>query len=148
MRRIFVTDESWTGLIIRIGLGAVMLPHGAQKVLGWFGGPGFSQAMTNFTLHMHIPGFLALLVIIAESFGALGLILGFFTRLAAFGLLCDMLGAIIMVHWPNGWFMNWTGKQAGEGFEYHILVIAICLALMIAGGGRGSVDGALAKRIR
>jgi putative oxidoreductase len=147
MRELFQTDNSWTGLILRVTLGAVMFPHGAQKLLGWFGGPGYSQAMALFTTQMHIPATLAVLVIVGESIGAVGLILGFFSRVAAFGILCDMTGAIAMVHWNNGFFMNWSGKQGGEGFEYHLLAIAISLAVLFKGGGRGSVDRALAKRL-
>lgn len=148
MNKLFSTDESWIGFILRVTLGVVMFPHGAQKLLGWFGGPGFSQAMAGFTTHMQIPAALAVLVIIAESFGAVGLIVGLFTRIAAFGILCDMIGAVAMVHWRNGFFMNWAGKQAGEGFEYHLLVIAISLAILIEGAGRWSIDRAVAKRLR
>lgn len=77
----------------------------------------------------------------------MGLVAGFLTRVAAFGILCDMIGAIAIVHWPNGFFMNWMGKQAGEGFEYHLLAIAMALALMVAGGGRWSVDRAIGERV-
>jgi putative oxidoreductase len=147
MRELFMTDDSWSGLVLRVALGAVMFPHGAQKLLGWFGGPGFSNTMAIFTSQMHVPAALAVLVIIGESFGAVALILGLFSRVAAFGILCNMLGAIAMVHWSNGFFMNWFGKQAGEGFEYHLLAIAISLAILIRGGGRLSVDLALAKRL-
>jgi putative oxidoreductase len=129
-------------------LGIVMLPHGAQKLLGWFGGFGFAGTMGMFTEKMHISAALAFLVIMSESFGSLGLITGFLTRLSAFGSLCVMLGAIMMVHWPNGFFMNWFGKQPGEGFEYHLLVIGMSLALLLAGGGKWSVDGAIAKKLR
>ena len=147
MKKLFITENCWSGLILRVTLGAVMFPHGAQKLLGWFGGPGLSVTMAAFTDKMHIPALLALLVVIAESFGAVGLIVGLLTRVAAFGLLCDMIGAIALVHWRNGLFMNWNGKQAGEGFEYHLLVIAITLALLIAGAGRWSVDGEIAKKL-
>jgi len=147
MRELFHTDNSWSALILRVTLGAVMFPHGAQKLLGWFGGPGYSQAMAMFTSQMHIPAALAVLVIVGESIGAAGLVIGFFSRVAAFGILCDMLGAIAMVHWNNGFFMNWSGKQAGEGFEYHLLAIAISLAVLFKGGGRWSVDRALGKRL-
>ena len=116
MRKLFITDDGWTGLILRVALGAVMFPHGAQKLLGWFGGPGFSHAMAGFSSQMHIPAAIAHLVIIGESFGAVGLVLGFFSRIAAFGILCNMLGAVAPVHWHNGFSMNWSGKQAGEGF--------------------------------
>ena len=148
MRTLFRTDEAWSSLILRVMLGIVMLPHGAQKLLGWFGGFGFAGTMGMFTEKMHVPAALAFLVIIGESFGSLGLIAGFLTRFSAFGVLCIMLGAIFIVHLPNGFFMNWAGKQAGEGFEYHLLVIGMGLALLIAGGGKWSVDGAIAKKLR
>jgi len=148
MKALFATDEAWSSLILRVMLGVVMFPHGAQKLLGWFGGFGFAGTMGFFTEQMHIPAALAFLVIMGESFGSLGLIAGFLTRFSAFGVLCIMLGAIAMVHWPNGFFMNWFGKQAGEGFEYHLLVIGMSLALLIVGGGKWSVDGAIAKQIQ
>ncbi len=148
MKTLFQTDEAWSSFILRVMLGIVMLPHGAQKLLGWFGGFGFSGTMGFFTQQMHIPAAVAFLVIMGESFGSLGLIVGFLTRFSAFGMLCIMLGAIYMVHLPNGFFMNWSGKQAGEGFEYHLLVIGMSLALLIAGGGKWSVDGAIAKKQR
>jgi putative oxidoreductase len=148
MRTLFQTDEAWSSLILRVMLGVVMFPHGAQKLLGWYGGFGFAGTMGYFTEQMHIPAVLAFLVIMGESFGALGLIVGFLTRVSTFGTLCIMLGAIAMVHWPNGFFMNWFGKQAGEGFEYHLLVIGMSIALLIAGGGKWSVDGAIAKKLR
>src|SRR3989442_3563849 len=147
MKTLFQTDEAWSSLILRVMLGIVMLPHGAQKLLGWFGGFGFAGTMGFFTDKMHLPWIVAFLVIMGESFGSLGLIVGFLTRFSAFGVLCIMLGAIYMVHWPNGFFMNWFGKQAGEGFEYHLLVIGMSLALLIAGGGKWSVDRAIAKKL-
>src|SRR5947208_9889285 len=147
MRTLFQTDEAWFSLILRVMLGVVMFPHGAQKLLGWFGGFGFAGTMGFFTEQMHIPAVIAFLVIMGESFGALGLIVGFLTRFSAFGMLCIMLGAITLVHWPNGFFMNWAGKQAGEGFEYHLLVIGMSLALLLAGAGKRSVDGAIAKKL-
>ncbi len=96
---------------------------------------GVSGTLEAFSHYYHIPAVLTLLVIAAESLGALGLIVGFATRFCAFGIFCDMIGAIYLVHWPNGFFMNWFGKQQGEGFEYHLLVIGMALALMISGGG-------------
>ena len=145
MRKFFATHDSWSQLILRVTLGVVMFPHGAQKLLGWFGGYGFSGTMNMFTEKMGIPSALAFLVIMTEFFGSLGLIVGFLTRVAAFGVFCIMVVAIAMVHWPNGFFMNWSGKQAGEGFEYHLLVIGMCLALMVLGGGRYSVDGSMGR---
>lgn len=135
-------------LIVRLGLGIVMFPHGAQKVLGWFGGYGFAATMGMFTDKMHVPAVFAVLAILAESAGSLGLLTGCLTRIAAFGVLCNMAVAVIMVHSANGFFMNWTGQQAGEGFEYHILAIAMALALIVAGGGKGSVDRAIASRMK
>ncbi|MBJ6724033.1 DoxX family protein [Geomesophilobacter sediminis] len=137
MKRFFMTDDRGSLLLLRVILGVVFFPHGAQKVLGWYGGPGFTAALNMFTNNMHIPTLLAILVILAESLGALGLILGFCCRLCAFGILCDMVGAIILVHWRNGFFMNWMGTQAGEGFEYHLLAIAISLVLVTGARGRG-----------
>jgi putative oxidoreductase len=125
-----------------------MFPHGAQKLLGWFGGYGFSGTMNMFTEKMGIPTFLAFLVIMTESLGSLGLIVGFLTRVAAFGVFCVMVVAIAMVHWPNGFFMNWSGKQPGEGFEYHLLAIGIALVLMIYGAGKGSVDQGVARGMK
>jgi len=145
MRTLFQTDEAWSSLILRVMLGVVMFPHGAQKLLGWFGGFGFSGTMGFFTGTMHLPWIVAFLVIIGESFGSLGLILGFLTRFTAASIAVIMIGAIETVHWPNGFFMNWAGKQAGEGFEYHLLVIGMSLALLLAGGGKWSVDRAIAK---
>src|SRR2546430_17155255 len=147
MRKLFATHDSWSLLILRVTLGVVMFPHGAQKLLGWFGGYGFSGTMNMFTEKMGIPAALAFLVIMTEFFGSFGLIVGFVTRVAAFGVFCIMVVAIAMVHWPNGFFMNWSGKQAGEGYEYHLLVIAICAALVITGAGKWSGDSVIAKKL-
>jgi putative oxidoreductase len=125
-------------------LGVVFFAHGAQKLLGWFGGPGFSGTMGLFTGYLHIPAPLALLAIAAEFFGGLGLILGFLTRVAALGITVNMLVAIATVHRSFGFFMNWAGTQKGEGFEYHLLVLAITGYLMLRGAGALSVDRAIA----
>jgi putative oxidoreductase len=141
MQTFFSTDPAQWGLfLLRITLGLVILPHGAQKLFGWFGGHGFKGTMGFLTGMLHIPAFFALLVILAESFGALGLVLGVFTRLAAFGIAAVMLGAAYMAHRPNGFFMNWTGQQKGEGFEYHILAIGMAIVLIVYGGGSLSFD--------
>lgn len=124
-----------------------MFPHGAQKVLGWFGGYGFSATMQFFTGTMHIPAALAFLAIMAEFAGALGLIFGFLSRIAAFGIAMNMAVAIVMVHGANGLFMNWMGTQKGEGFEYHILALGLALVIIIKGAGTISLDRLLAKRI-
>jgi len=145
INNLFRTDDSISTLILRLTLGAVFFPHGAQKVLGWFGGYGFSGTMGFFTGQMHVPALFAFLAIAAEFAGSLALILGLFTRVAAFGILSNMAVAIVMVHAQFGFFMNWFGAQKGEGFEYHLLVIAIAVALIIRGGGKFSADGAIAK---
>jgi putative oxidoreductase len=129
-------------------VGIVIFPHGAQKLFGWFGGFGFTGTMGFFTEQMHIPTVLSFLVIITESLGSMGLIIGFLTRVTAVGIVSIMVGAIWMVHWPNGFFMNWFGNQAGEGFEFHLLVMAISLALIVTGSGKWSVDRAITTRLK
>ncbi len=147
MNALFRTPDSSSLLIVRLALGIVFLPHGLQKTLGLFGGGGFSGTMGFFT-GQGMPAALAFLVILAESAGSLGLIVGFLTRIAALGIGCVMVGAIFMVHLPNGFFMNWDGKQAGEGFEYHLLAIGMAIALLLGGGGRASIDRAIAESNR
>jgi len=148
MKALFQTDDAWSSFLLRITLGCVMFPHGAQKLLGWYGGNGFSGTMGFFTEQMGMPAVIAFLIIIGESFGSVGLLVGFLTRFTAASLGIIMLGAISLVHLPNGFFMNWFGQQAGEGYEYHLLVIGMCLALMITGGGRWSVDGVIAEKMK
>ncbi|MBV9768009.1 MAG: DoxX family protein [Bryobacterales bacterium] len=133
------TDNSIATTIVRVTLGVVFFAHGAQKVLGWFGGPGFTGAIAYFT-GMHIPVVFALLAIAAEFFGGLGLIFGFLSRVAAFGIAANMLVSIALVHIHFGFFINWSGKQAGEGIEYHLLVLAMAAFLMIRGAGALSLD--------
>ncbi len=146
MKALFQTDDTWTGLVLRVTLGLVMFPHGAQKLLGWFGGFGFEGTMGFFTQKMGLSWLVALLIIIGEFFGSLGLLVGFLTRFSAASIGVIMVGAISLVHWPHGFFMNWFGQQQGEGYEYHLLVIGIAAALLMTGGGKWSVDGELAKR--
>lgn len=147
--RFFTTDSSKTLLWLRVVLGAVMLPHGLQKAFGWFGGYGFDGTM-GFFGSLGMPALLGLLVIAAESLGAIALITGTATRLAAFGMAATMLGAMFLVHLPNGFFMNWSGAQPGEGIELHLLAIGLAIPLIARGGGAYSVDrgivGWLARR--
>lgn len=142
-KRLLKTDDHLALFIVRITVALVILPHGAQKLLGLFGGYGFSGTMSSFTA-MGIPAILAFLVIFTESIGALLILFGFATRLWALMLTTLMLVAI-NVHHANGFFMNWGGTNAGEGFEYHLLVIGICIALIIKGAGRWSADRQLTK---
>ena len=146
-KKLIQTKDDTALLVLRVLLGLVFYPHGAQKVLGIYGGHGFSGTMGFFTTNLGIPAVFAFLAIIAEFFGALGLISGLLTRMAAFGIACVMLVATFMLHVQHGFFMNWSGKQAGEGFEYHILVVAICVVLMIKGGGKWSLDGVIEKKL-
>ncbi|ACH37555.1 DoxX family protein [Citrifermentans bemidjiense Bem] len=142
--KILATRDDINLTIVRVFLGLVFFPHGAQKMLGWFGGPGFSGTMQMFTQNMKVPMVFAFLAICAEFLGSLGLLVGLCTRIAAFGILSNMAVAIFMVHLPNGFFMNWTGKQSGEGFEYHLLVLGMALALIVGGGGKASLDRKIA----
>ena len=144
MKRLMGTSNDVSFTILRVVLGVVFFAHGAQKMLGWFGGFGFHGSMGFFT-HMGIPAPVAFLIICIEFFGGLGLIVGLLTRIAALGIAGEMIGAILMVHLANGFFMNWMGNQKGEGFEYHLLVIAMAAALLLRGAGAFSADRALSK---
>src|SRR5262249_33849708 len=132
--------------ILRLVLGVVFFAHGAQKMLGWFGGYGFTGTMGFFTNMMHIPGAFAFLAIAAEFFGGLGLILGFLTRIAACGSWSNLVVAAALVHSHIGFCMNWTGAQKGEGYEYHLLVLAITIVLIIRGAGAASLDRLVSRR--
>jgi putative oxidoreductase len=142
-RKLLASSDDWTLTLLRLVMGVIFFAHGAQKTFGWFGGYGFSGTMGFFTKMMHIPAPFAFLAICAEFLGGLGLILGALGRIAAFGIACNMVVAILMVHHHFGLFMNWSGQQKGEGFEYHLLAIAIAVVLMARGSGAFSVDRAL-----
>ena len=144
MNRLTSTSNDVALTTLRLVLGVVFLAHGSQKLLGWFGGYGFHGTM-GFFEHLGMPAPVAFLVICTEFFGGLGLIVGLLTRIAALGIGVEMIGAIFMVHLPNGFFMNWYGTQKGEGFEYHLLVIAMAAALLLRGAGAFSLDRALSK---
>jgi putative oxidoreductase len=146
LRKLIQTNNQAVPAILRLVLGVLFFAHGAQKMLGWWGGHGFSGTMGMFTQGMGIPAVFAFLAIAAEFFGGLGLIVGLLGRVAAFGIACNMVVAIVKVHAANGLFMNWAGDQKGEGFEYHLLVLAMTAAIMIAGSGALSVDLALTRR--
>lgn len=145
LNRILATDNSAAGLVARLALGVVIFPHGAQKALGWFGGGGFEASMQGFA-SLGIPAVFGLLAIVAEFAGSIGLLLGCLTRVAAFGIGCNMVVAALTVSWPHGFFMNWYGTQKGEGYEFHIIAAGLALVLVIRGGGMASVDRWLAAR--
>src|SRR4051812_29297176 len=148
LRRVLVTRADVSATIARMALGLVMFPHGAQKVLGWFGGYGWSGTYGFFTAKLGIPAPFAVLAILTEFLGAIALVAGIGSRIAALGIATLMLVAIGMVHLPNGFFMNWTGAQAGEGFEYHLLALALAAIVIVKGGGTTSIDARLASRSR
>lgn len=147
LNKFFYTDGTDTAaLVARIFLGVVILPHGLQKLFGMFGGYGFS-ATVEFFSGMGIPSVIGVLIVLGESFGAVFLILGFLTRISASGIGLIMLGAIFMVHGQHGFFMNWFGNQAGEGYEYHLLALGLSAALVISGGGRLALDKLIEGRL-
>lgn len=146
--QLFETDDGWDKTILRLAAGGVMLPHGAQKLLGWFGGYGFNGTMGFFTDTMGMPWIMGFAVIMVEFFASLALLAGAFTRLAALGITVVMTGAVAVAHWQNGFFMNWANKNEGEGFEYHLLMIGICVALLIGGGGKASLDRVIFQRLK
>lgn len=149
IKQFLATDQqSWSLLVSRLALGAVILPHGMQKALGLFGGYGFTGTM-GFLQSMGMPFLVALLVILAEFVGSIGLILGLGTRFMAFSVGLTMAGAAILGgHINNGFFMNWFGAQKGEGVEYFILVVGLALALLISGSGKYSVDNLISKNLK
>jgi putative oxidoreductase len=147
-KKLFNTDDDVVALVLRVLLGLVFFPHGMQKLTTMFGGYGFIGTMGFFTDKMGVPTVFAFLAIMAEGLGWIGLIAGLLTRVAAFGIAVEMAVAVYMIHWQNGFFMNWFGNQKGEGFEYHILVIAIALALIIKGGGKWSIDKTITESMK
>lgn len=144
MKKIMSTSNDVALTALRVVMGVVFFAHGAQKMLGWFGGYGFHGTM-GFFEHLGMPAPVAFLIICTEFFGGLGLIVGLLTRIAALGIGVEMIGAIFLVHLQNGFFMNWAGTQKGEGFEYHLLAIASAAALLLRGAGSFSLDRTLSK---
>jgi putative oxidoreductase len=142
--RIFRTENDYAVAAIRLVLGVVFFAHGAQKALGWFGGPGFDGTVGMFS-QMGIGEPLAVLAIAAEFLGGLGLIVGLLARIAALGVMTNMVVAIILVHRQVGFFMNWTGNQTGEGFEFHLLALALAIGIVVKGAGALSIDRIVAE---
>lgn len=147
MKKIIATNPgNRAALIARLAIAITIFPHGAQKLLGVFGGYGFSGTMGFLTTQAGLPYVFALLVILIEFFGPLFLLSGFLTRITAFGLLVQFIGVVFKSHIQNGFFMNWTGQQKGEGIEYFILLAGLSIILLITGGGAASIDAVLSRR--
>jgi len=146
MKSIFKTNNDYTGPILRLTIAMVLFPHGAQKLLGWFGGYGFTGTMQFFTDTRGLPWLVGFLVIIIEFFGSLLLLLGLGSRIlaAAVAILC--IGIIFTSHLQHGFFMNWFSNQKGEGYEYFLLLIGLSIALLINGSGKFSVDKLLSNK--
>ncbi len=139
LTRLLATSDSVTPTILRVALGGVVLGHGLQKVFGWFGGYGLQGTM-GFFASLGMPSVLGALVIISDLLGSLALIAGLATRFSAAAAGAVMLGAMALVHLPNGFFMNWSGAPRGEGYEFHLLALAMAATLVLSGGGRASLD--------
>lgn len=145
LKMLFATSDDFAPIFVRVALGVVMFAHGAQKVLGWFGGPGLTATLDIFTNKLHFPMWTVIILLIVEFLGSLGLIAGFLTRLTAVGLSCSMSICAYMNHVQNGFFINWFGQQKGEGMEYHVLVLGMCLFLLVRGSGSLSLDRIIAR---
>ncbi len=147
MKKILTTrPDNWAALIARVSLAVTIFPHGAQKLLGWFGGGGFNGTMSFFTSVAHLPWIIGFLVIIIEFFGSLFLFFGFFTRLAAAAMIANFLGVVLSSHFYNGFFMNWgMAANKPEGLEYFILLFGLALISLISGSGKAGIDVTLIK---
>jgi putative oxidoreductase len=141
------TNDDWVITIVRVVLGVVFFAHGAQMALGWFGGAGLQSTVRTFRENLHMPAPLALLSVAAEFLGGLGLIVGLLSRIAAFGIAVVMSVALLVVHRKFGFFMNWFGEKQGHGIEYHVLVLALALIVMIKGAGAVSLDQVLYQHV-
>ncbi|PST82085.1 hypothetical protein C7T94_14860 [Pedobacter yulinensis] len=137
---LFATGRDAGAVIARLTLGLIIFPHGAQKVFGWFNGPGFEKEMHFFTTQLHLPWLVGLMVIITEFAGSLCLLAGLAARCWALATIALFTGIILLEHLQFGFFMNWFGNQKGEGFEYHLLVIGLALIVLLKGAGSLSAD--------
>jgi putative oxidoreductase len=145
IRELLSTNPDWTLTIIRTILGVVFFAHGAQKLLGWYGGPGFKETMVTMHDHLGLPLPLAFVAVATEFFGGAGLIVGLLSRVAAVGIGVTMVAAIMMVHRRNGLFMDWFGGRKPHGYEYHLLAIALVVVLVVKGSGALSLDRLLSN---
>ena len=144
--KVLATNGDWVLTVARVVLGIAFFAHGAQKLLGWFGGHGLSATVKTFRDQLGIPAPLTYLAIAAEFFGGLGLIVGLLSRIAALGGAITMLVAMFKVHWRFGFFINWFGDKQGHGIEYHLLAIALVLVVIVHGAGAFSLDRALYRQ--
>ena len=147
IKRVLNSENYWGATLARLTLGVVLFPHGAQKMLGWFGGYGFIGTLNAFTVQMKLPWIIAFSVILIEFFGSIFLILGLGSRLWALSIAGLFTGIIFTTHLPYGFFMNWQGNQAGEGYEYALLIIGIAMAVLLSGSGKYALDTQLLKRL-
>jgi len=147
VQRMFTTENAYAPLLLRLALGGMILPHGIQKLFGALGGYGYAGTMGYFR-SLGIPAAFGLLAILTEFFGGLALLAGFGTRLAALAVGATLAVAAVLVHAKSGFFMNWSGKQAGEGIEFFLVAIGVALALVFSGGGALSLDGLLSRTVR
>ncbi len=145
-RKLLSTPNDPTLTLARIILAVIFFAHGSQKMFGFFGGRGASGTIALFEQTMGIPAPLTVLAMIAEVFGAAGLFLGLFSRIAALGVLVVMLVAPFANHLYPNFFMNWTGRQVGEGYEYHLLAIALIVTILVRGAGALSLDRTISSR--
>ncbi len=143
MEALLATSPSWSITAVRVTLGVIFAAHGAQKVCGWFGGYGL-KGTVGYLASTGLPMPIAYAVCFFEFFGGLGLIVGLLTRLAALAVITVMVGAIIKVHAPNGFFLNWELKSGkGHGIEANLAYIAMAVACLLGGGGTLALDGVL-----
>lgn len=146
VQQLFKTNPNIGFSIARLTLGVVIFPHGAQKLLGLFGGYGYSATMESFTTQMGLPSLVAFSVIMVEFFGSISLITGFLSRFWALSLIGMFIGIIFTTQLEYGFFMNWFGNQSGEGYEYSLLVIGLALAIVFNGSGKYSIDSLISKK--
>ncbi|QXE88629.1 DoxX family protein [Geomonas nitrogeniifigens] len=143
MERLLLTNDSWTGTVLRIGLGLVMLLHGAQNLLGWFWGLGFEQAMAVLTTQLGLPKIVGVLIIMTQFFGGIALVLGAYVRIASVAVIGVMLASFGVLNYSNGFLTTWSGKQLSPGVEFQLLAITVAVTITIWGAGRWSIDRAL-----
>ena len=147
IKKMLNTESNWGALVARLALGIVLFPHGAQKMLGWFGGYGFTATIDAFTDQMDLPWLVAFAVICIEFFGSIFMVLGLASRLWSLAIGGLFIGIIFTTHLEHGFFMNWYGNQAGEGYEYALLMVGIALAVLVNGSGKYALDTQLIKRL-